>query len=131
MGGNPINFFDADGLAKSERMTKVPGTNNIVGGDPPHGPGQQAHVHIYDKNGNLIIVINKDGTGSHGMCRNDLPKNKKLMSYLLGKGFILGAFGDLLFFRELTNQVGKIVDPSNPFFDPPPRDPFDPLNGGV
>lgn len=112
-------------------MKQVPGTNNTVRVDPPHVPRQQTHAHIYDKNGNLITAINQNGTGSHGMCPNALPKNKKLLNYLLGKGFLLGALGDLLFIRELTNQVGQMVDPSNPFFDPPPRDPFDPLNGGV
>jgi RHS repeat-associated protein len=64
VSGNPLSLIDPMGL--SGKNTQIPGTNNTVRVDPPHVPGQQTHAHIYDKNGNLITAINKDGTGSHG-----------------------------------------------------------------
>jgi hypothetical protein len=58
---------------------------------------------------------------------NDVPKNKKLMAYLLGKGFLVSIVGDLLFVRDVVNNVGQLVDPSNPLFYPDglPAQPMD------
>ncbi len=119
VNANPLLLIDPDGLMGqgTGRGTQVPSTNNIVRIDPAHVPGQQEYAHIYEKNGNLITAINKDGTGSHGMCPDDLPKNKKLLKYLLGKGFVLGALGDLLLLQDFVGGFGQQPS-SNPFLNP-------------
>lgn len=33
---------------------------------PRHGGGGQVHGHIYGRSGNQLLVVNLDGTGSHG-----------------------------------------------------------------
>ncbi|MDQ1835591.1 hypothetical protein [Massilia scottii] len=79
-----MSFFDPDGLAKSGQMVEVPGTTTVVRVDNPHVPGQQKHAHIYPKGGDEV-VMNLDGTGSHGTSPD--VKNKKILSYLAKKGF--------------------------------------------
>lgn len=39
--------------------------NNIGIDQPTHGRGQQ-HAHVYGRKGDEIVVVNLDGTGSHG-----------------------------------------------------------------
>ncbi|AOY95576.1 hypothetical protein BKK79_27970 [Cupriavidus sp. USMAA2-4] len=120
VNGNPIIYTDPSGLANSGIPKQVPGTTNTVRIDPPHVAGQQSHAHIYDKNGNLITAINKDGTGSHGKCPSDLPKNKKLREFLMKKGFALGAIGDLLLLKDWAQSTMRAIDPMNPYgYDDP------------
>ncbi|PRC92384.1 RHS repeat-associated core domain-containing protein [Solimicrobium silvestre] len=122
VGANPLAWTDSQGLANSGLMIDVPGTNYIVRIDPPHVPGQQRHAHIYDDNKNLITAISEDGTGSHGQCPKKLPKNKKLLKYLLGKGIAISFAGDLLFLYDLVTDVGRSVDPYNPYYYSDPND---------
>jgi len=113
-----INFIDMDGLAKSGQMVEVPGTNYTVRVDSPYVEGQQMHAHIYGKNKKPIMAISLDGSGSHGHCPSEMPKNKKLLRYFLRKGFALSVLGDILFLRDLTNAVGQQAFPDNPLFLP-------------
>jgi hypothetical protein len=92
-------------LANSGQTKQVPGTTNTVRIDNPHVPGQQEHAHIYDKNGNPIGVVNKDGTSSHGTNLDKLPKNKKILDYLRLKGFLLGLLGDVVMALDLAKQT--------------------------
>ena len=79
---DPVNWIDYLGLAGK----KVPGTQTTVRIDKPKGqPNQQTHAHVKPK-GKPEIVINKDGTGSHGTNPQNM-KNKKVWRYLLSKGF--------------------------------------------
>lgn len=85
VGGNPINDFDLFGL--SGKTEKIPGGNpTTVRIDKPHVPGQQTHAHVCEK-GCKEIVVNKDGTGSHGTDPKKL-KNK-VKDFLRKKGFKL------------------------------------------
>ena len=95
--GDPVNFIDPEGLANSGQVTKIPGTNATVRVDNPHVDGQQRHAHINVK-GAKEIVINQDGTGSHGSDPKKMPKNKKIIEYLKKRGFKLGVFGLIPFF---------------------------------
>jgi len=85
VSGNPLSFVDSLGLAKSGRTEEIPGTNTTVRIDPPHVPGQQKHAHVCQK-GCDDVVINVDGTGSHGTDPSKI-KNKKVLSFLAKKGF--------------------------------------------
>jgi hypothetical protein len=81
-------YADKDGL---EKYKPVPGTNFNYRIDNPVQPNQQVHAHIYDKQGNQLTVLNKDGTGSHGSCpKTELPRNKLLKRFLISRGFQLG-----------------------------------------
>ena len=93
---DPISFIDPQGLAKSGIPTKIPGTSTTVRIDPPaptHS-NSQSHAHIKQP-GKPDIVINKDGTGSHGTSPSDL-KNKKIKDFLKKKGFKLPGFAGLI-----------------------------------
>ena len=73
------------GLASSGQPTRIPGGNSTtVRVDPPHMSGQQSHAHAYEK-GCKEIVVNKDGTGSHGSDPSKLKNRVK--NFLRGKGF--------------------------------------------
>jgi RHS repeat-associated protein len=123
--GSPVMDSDPTGLANSGQMKKVPGTNFTVRIDPPHVPGQQSHAHVYDNKGNLITAVSKDGSPSHGMCPDvEMPKNKKLLDFLRVAGFKLSFVGDVLFLRDLVNNVGRVSDPSNPLFRSDDDTPF-------
>jgi RHS repeat-associated protein len=83
---NPLRWTDPLGLAKSGETVEVPGTNTTVRIDPPaptHGDSQR-HAHVCQK-GCDEIVVNADGTGSHGTDPSKI-KNKKVLKYLAGKG---------------------------------------------
>jgi RHS repeat-associated protein len=82
---SPFTWTDPEGLAKSGQTTEIPGTNKTVRIDPPHVPGQQVHAHVCEK-GCKDIVINVDGTASHGSDIAKL-KNKKVLKYLAKRGF--------------------------------------------
>jgi RHS repeat-associated protein len=100
VSGNPLSWVDSTGLAKAgPGATPIPGTNNSVRVDRPQpNTNQQQHAHIYDKNGKEITILNKDGTGSHGYCpKEELPRNKKLLDWLLNKGFELPWIFDVPF----------------------------------
>jgi len=85
--GNPLSFTDPLGLAKSGQTVKIPGGNpTTVRIDPPHVPGQQTHAHVCEK-GCKEIVVNQDGTGSHGTDPKTLKNRVK--DYLRKKGFKL------------------------------------------
>jgi hypothetical protein len=51
-----------------------------------------------------------------GQWPADLPKNKELLSYLVGQGFAVGVIGDALFLRDIFNKIGRATDPSNQLF---------------
>ncbi|PWU27793.1 sugar-binding protein [Pseudomonas sp. RW407] len=89
VNGNPISFLDSYGLASSGVPGKIPGTQITVRIDKPHVPGQQEHAHINQK-GKPEVVINKDGSGSHGTDPKKAPRNKKLLDFLRKQGFKLG-----------------------------------------
>lgn len=100
--------------------TPVPGTQYNVRVDPPHVAGQQTHAHVYDNKGNPVTAVSQDGSSSHGSCpAKEMPKNKKLLEYLRGKGFALGVVGDTLMLYDLVMQVGRATDPLNPLYRNP------------
>jgi hypothetical protein len=82
---SPLVYVDFLGLAKSGQTVEVPGTNATVRIDNPHVEGQQKHAHVCQK-GCEEIVVNLDGTGSHGTDPSKL-KNRKILAYLASKGF--------------------------------------------
>lgn len=82
-----MSRIDPEGLASSGQTTSIPGGNSTtVRIDPPHVPGQQSHAHVCEK-GCKEIVVNKDGTGSHGSDPSKLKNRVK--NFLRGKGFKL------------------------------------------
>lgn len=85
VGGNPLSWIDPMGLASSGQPVKVPGTNTTVAIHNPHVPGQQKHAHICQK-GCDPVVVNIDGTGSHGTDPTQI-RNKKVLKHLVLHGF--------------------------------------------
>lgn len=81
--GNPLAWIDPWGL--SGQTVKVPGTTTTVRVDNPHVPGQQKHAHVCQK-GCDEVVVNLDGTGSHGTDPSKI-KNKAVLKFLAKKGF--------------------------------------------
>lgn len=59
---------------------------NIGIDQPSHGVGQQ-HAHVLGRNGNKIVVVNLDGTGSHG-TKGRLHNDDA--AALRARGFIIG-----------------------------------------
>jgi RHS repeat-associated protein len=85
--GDPLQYFDLLGLAKSGRPVSIPGGNpTTVRVDPPHVPGQQIHAHVCEK-GCKEIVVNKDGSSSHGSDPKKLKSRVK--DFLKKSGFKL------------------------------------------
>nr|CCA83331.1 hypothetical protein BDB_mp60497 [blood disease bacterium R229] len=73
----------------------------------------------------MITAINKDGTGSHGQCPDDLPKNKKLRDFLMKKGFAIGALADIIFMKDWVQSTMREIDPTNSFgYDDPSQMPY-------
>jgi RHS repeat-associated protein len=106
VNGDPLNNEDPFGLA-SGRWQKVPGTNTWVRIDGPHVPGQQAHAHIQTK-GSSELVMNIDGTASHGSDLSRLTRSKKVLDFLARKGFMvecLSTVGDAFFIHDLVKNV--------------------------
>ncbi len=58
---------DGNNFELFEERKWVPGrfSKNIGIDQPSHGVGQ-THAHVYGRKGNEIVVVNWDGTGSHG-----------------------------------------------------------------
>ncbi|MES2296810.1 MAG: Ig-like domain-containing protein [Pseudomonadota bacterium] len=85
--GNPLTGVDPLGLANSGVKVQIPGgKETTVRIDNPHVPGQQKHAHVCEK-GCKEIVVNEDGTGSHGTDPKSLTNRVK--NYLRKKGFKL------------------------------------------
>jgi len=68
--------------------------------DPPHVQGQKRHAHILGGELKEEVVVNQDGTPSHG-SKCEVLKNKKLQIFLKGKGF--KALGVLQFLQMILN----------------------------
>jgi RHS repeat-associated protein len=86
--GDPINWTDPLGLAKSGIPTKV--GNSTVRIDKPHVPGQQTHAHVDSAKGGKGPAVNADGTGSHGATPEDVQNiPNKVKDFLRNKGFNL------------------------------------------
>ena len=86
---NPIRWIDPLGLAKSGKWEKV--GNGRIRIDPPHveNTNQQTHAHCQTKSRKQEVVVNKDGTQSHG-SRGDISSlTGTEKDYLRGKGFNL------------------------------------------
>jgi RHS repeat-associated protein len=84
---NPLSKVDPEGLSSSGKTVQIPGGNpTTVRVDPPHVPGQQTHAHVCEK-GCKEIVVNKDGTGSHGSDPSKLKNRVK--NFLRQRGFKL------------------------------------------
>jgi RHS repeat-associated protein len=106
VGNDPLDNSDPLGLA-SGRWQQIPGTNTQVRIDGPHVPGQQTHVHIQTK-GSEELVMNADGTASHGSDLSKLTRNKKVLDFLAKKGFALeclSTVGDAFFIHDLVKNV--------------------------
>ncbi|MEI2456388.1 RHS repeat-associated core domain-containing protein [Lysobacter firmicutimachus] len=85
--GRPLALVDLFGLANSGQTVKIQGGNpTTVRIDPPHVTGQQEHAHVCEK-GCKEIVVNRDGTGSHGTDPSKLKRRVK--DYLRKHGFKL------------------------------------------
>ncbi|CTP90144.1 RHS repeat-associated core domain-containing protein [Xanthomonas translucens pv. poae] len=84
-GSNALYQLDIFGLANSGVTTKIPGGKpTTVRIDNPHVDGQQRHAHVCER-GCKEIVVNEDGSGSHGTDPRDL-KNR-VRAFLRGNGF--------------------------------------------
>jgi len=105
VNNDPLNELDSSGLA-SGRWQQVPGTNTWVRIDDPHVPGQQTHAHI-DTKGTGELVVNIDGTASHGSDLSKMTRSKKVLEFLKKKGFALkclGGIGDVFFIRDIIKN---------------------------
>jgi len=103
---DPLDLLDSSGLA-SGRWQQVPGTNTWVRIDDPHVPVQQTHAHI-DTKGAGELVVNIDGTASHGSDLSKLSRSKKLLDFLGKKGFALkclGGVGDAFLIHDLVKNL--------------------------
>lgn len=84
---NPVSWIDPTGLASSGRWEPV-GTGRIRL-DPPHvqNTNQQVHAHCQCKSRKKEIVVNQDGSQSHG-SRGDVDDlTRKEKDYLRSQGF--------------------------------------------
>jgi len=109
--GQPLTQIDFFGLAKSGQTVEVPGTNATVRIDNPHVPDTQRHAHVCQK-GCDEIVVNMDGTGSHGTDPTKI-KNRKILKFLANKGFrLVLKCGAPVFFAYdwTTGGFGHAVD---------------------
>ena len=84
---NPVGWVDPLGLAKSGRWQPV--GNGRIRIDPPHveNTNQQLHAHCECKSRRQEIVINKDGTQSHGSRGDISGLTRTEKEYLKEKGF--------------------------------------------
>lgn len=86
-GSNPLSWTDFFGKAHSGRTERVPGGNRTtVRIDTPHVDGQQRHAHVCER-GCTDIVVNQDGTGSHGTDPKKL--SNRVRDFLRKRGFNL------------------------------------------
>ncbi|MET7143730.1 RHS repeat-associated core domain-containing protein, partial [Xanthomonas sp. PPL139] len=97
-GSNSLYQIDMFGLAKTLPTTKVPGgTPTTVRIDAPHVDGQQRHAHVCER-GCREIVVNEDGSGSHGTDPREL-KNR-VRAFLRGYGFNVSVCGGATFLAK-------------------------------
>ena len=84
---NPVGWVDPFGLAKSGRWQPV--GNGRIRIDPPHveNTNQQVHAHCECKSRRKEIVINQDGTQSHGSRGDISGLTKPEKEFLKEKGF--------------------------------------------
>ena len=79
---NPLSYFDSYGLAS--KFFDLGGQTKIRI-DAPHVPGQQTHAHVETPKGK--VVVNRDGTQSHGTRGKMSNLTNKAKTFLRGKGF--------------------------------------------
>ncbi|MEB0223002.1 RHS repeat-associated core domain-containing protein [Pseudomonas sp. 10S4] len=86
---NPVNWIDPLGLAKSGRWEPV--GNGRIRIDPPHveNTNQQVHAHCQCKSRKAEVVVNKDGSQSHGTRGSVSELTRKEKDYLREQGFNL------------------------------------------
>ncbi|SIT30664.1 RHS repeat-associated core domain-containing protein [Achromobacter sp. MFA1 R4] len=86
---NPVEWVDPLGLARSGRWTPV--GNGRIRVDPPHveNTDQQVHAHCQCKSRHQEVVVNRDGTQSHGSRGKISDLTRKEMEYLRTQGFDL------------------------------------------
>lgn len=131
---NPGRYVDPRGEQAPngpKGTTNVPGTGYSVRVDRPTAPNQQTHAHIYDRNGKLVTIINKDGTGSHKRDPKNLPKSKKLLNFLMNLGFKIKIAPVILFPGVMDLCIGRpycnrTSFPGDLDFPAPPNDPVQP-----
>ena len=89
---DPISFVDSEGLAKSGRPVNI-GNGSTVRVDKPHvgDTNTQTHAHVCQK-GCKEIVINKDGTQSHGSRGGLQDLQNRSKKYLKEVGFTILSF---------------------------------------
>jgi len=86
---NPVNWIDPLGLARSGQWVTV--GNGRIRIDPPHveNTNQQVHAHCQCKFRKQEIVVNRDGTQSHGSRGGVSELTRTEKDYLREKGFDL------------------------------------------
>jgi len=77
---------------------------NIRIDQPTHGVGQ-THAHIYGRKGDVIGVVNFDGTGSHG---TQVRLHKQDADELRGRGFKINS-DNIVEWLELAEQPGQLL----------------------
>nr|WP_314788553.1 RHS repeat-associated core domain-containing protein [Burkholderia stabilis] len=86
---NPVSWIDPLGLARSGQWVTV--GNGRIRIDPPHveNTNQQIHAHCQCKSRKQEVVVNKDGTQSHGSRGEVSGLTRTEKDYLREKGFDL------------------------------------------
>jgi RHS repeat-associated protein len=86
---NPVEWVDPLGLARSGQWASV--GNGRIRIDPPHveNTNQQVHAHCQCKSRKQEVVVNKDGTQSHGSRGDVSGLTRTEKDYLRDKGFNL------------------------------------------
>ncbi|WP_246173973.1 RHS repeat-associated core domain-containing protein [Paraburkholderia hayleyella] len=86
---SPVGWIDPLGLARSGQWTTV--GNGRIRIDPPHVPNtnQQVHAHCQCRSRKQEVVVNKDGTQSHGSRGDVSGLTRTEKDYLRDKGFDL------------------------------------------
>lgn len=84
-----MQWIDPLGLARSGQWANV--GNGRIRIDPPHveNTNQQIHAHCQWKSRKQEIVVNKDGTQSHGSRGDISGLTRTEKDYLRDKGFNL------------------------------------------
>jgi hypothetical protein len=83
--------------------------------DKPHVNGTQAHTHVYLR-GNEVLVVNRDGTPSHGSDLGQLPrrvqdqlKARKLIEVALAESAALDHWVPPSVITEALRQLERSV----------------------
>ena len=108
--GDPLLGVDIHGLANSGKTEKIVGGRpTTVRVDNPHVDGQQRHAHVCAK-GCKEVIVNQDGSGSHGTDPGGLSDRVK--QFLRGKGFSLSACaGAIGVAKEIAREGCERGDP--------------------